>query len=277
MRFKGLAKFIYNNIPPPVNTRVGGMSLEDFTLRLMVWTIYLPQGIMAIRYRQHPFETWGRNVLVWLGGIAIVLLGKHPKYGFNAIFNQFMVPRQKLPKLPDGMLEKARLFKQNPKMLMEHLVNPLRPRENYLEIMREAGINLRTLGYKGPYTSEAMLKAVREKPFWPTLDINEKYKLHALRNMVRSASKRQAVENVIRRTTLCKYLSVGVSALLMAYLIGVALQKAVFDYIAPLDKRFKPRTKLNPELFEPPPYPGAKQLTDNRQRFQSLNTGGGWR
>lgn len=255
-----LATRLYNALPPPVNFRVGNISLEDLTARLMVWTIYLPQGIMAIRYRQNPFETWSRNILVWMGTIGATLLAKHPKYGFNAIFNEFMVPQARLKKLPDSLTGKIDFMRKHPRYLLDALVNPFRPKENYLQFLKEAGVNLKSFGYKG----EDLSVAIRKYRPWTSLDINEKMLLLQLKKGAKSAAKARAIENIVKRMTLCKFVSVGMSSMLIAYVIGVALQKAIFTFVAPLDKRFTPRVKL-PSGGDAAPQAGYNG------RFSALN------
>jgi hypothetical protein len=251
-RFRGMDSWLYNNLPPPVNMRVGGLSIEDFTNRLMVWTIYIPQGIMAIKYKQHPFETWGRNIIIWLGMLGVNIVGKHPKYGFNAGFNALMTPKEKLAPLPQSITERAGFFFKNPRQILNHLANPFRIDRNYLEIAREAGVNLKKVGVKGNL-AEAVKGAV-----WSKFDVNEHEKILGFADILleraekaggsrlkaRLTEQAQLVKKVAFRISAMKYLSVAAAAILMSVFVGVFLQKLVFMFIAPLDKKLVPTTKL---------------------------------
>lgn len=242
-RFQGFSGFLFKTLPPSLNLRVAGMALEDFTARIMVWLIYIPQGVMSILYRQNPFETWGRNILAWLGSVSVTMLGKHPKHGFNAIFNRMMIPRM-----------------QKPIHWSDRLFNRFRPRANYLELLHEAGVNLKAMGYKGDFTRQSLAKAVREKPFWNSLDVNEKMMLLSLRQTALQQGRRQkaqSIEEVLKKASGCKMLSVGTSAVIMALAIGVFLQKAVFKFISPLDRHLVPRTRMNKDGQPPGLAPSA--------------------
>jgi hypothetical protein len=231
VRFGGFAQTMFKTLPPALNLRVGGLSLEDFTARLMVWLIYLPQGIMAVLYRLNPFETWSRNIGAWLGSVGITLIGKHDKYGFNSIFNHMMIK----PKV------------KNPDSFLERLFNRMRPEANYLQLLKEAGVDMKKMGFKDELTKESFDKNVAKKAFWSGLDTNEKKMLLNLRQQAlrqKNMVKVGHVDQVMRRMFAARMLSVGTSAMLMAIVIGVLMQKAVFKFISPLDKRFTPRSSV---------------------------------
>jgi hypothetical protein len=64
------------------------------------------------------------------------------------------------------------------------------------------------------------------------------------KNLIR---KIDSIEQISKRISSTKIMSVMAAALLMAVVVGVFLQKLVFMFIAPLDKHLVPKTKLKPK------------------------------
>lgn len=225
LRFSGF------KLPKPPNMRIGGWSLEDFTSRLMVWLIYIPQGIMAILNKQVPFETWGRNMSVWLSTTGITSLGKSPKYGFNTFFNWFLM----LPQI------------KRPHNGLEKLLNRFRMPNNYLELLHEAEIDLKQMGFKGDFTKASFNDAVKKQSFWSALSVTEKMKLEKLKNKLisqKNFAKIKVIDQVQKRMAVSKISAIMLSAVIMALAVGIVVQKAIFKFVSPLDKRFVPKTDL---------------------------------
>lgn len=211
----------------PLNIiKLGNMSLPDWTSRLMTLGLYIPQGYFAIKYQRQPYETWGRNFLVWLSTFYLIMMSKKPDFPINLLFNQLFLPKQKTPK---GILSK--------------LVNPIRPEFNYLECFKRAGINLDKIGAKGDLS-----KIISKNAFWATLDLNElrqiKFYVERLKNRFRATSEirllreKIKVEKFLNNMLVMNVLKNLALAVLTAYCIGVLVPYLVFKYISPLDKQF---------------------------------------
>lgn len=248
IRFKGFAQTLYRNMPPPVNYRVGNISIEDATARTMVIpSVYIPQQIAAIKLRQNPYETGARNFFAWLGIIGVTLLAKHPTFGFNAIFNQFIVPKVQDPKTLNSKLshlkEEAEWQKIQSSPLLKW-INSKRPELNYLKIMNDAKINLKTLKYKAATDEASLLKAVRKGTYWADLDVNEKrLMLHFIKNELKNKPQSEAF-GLLKRISAFKMLALLFTAMMVAYVIGIWLQKIVFKYVSPLDRKFVPQSRV---------------------------------
>ncbi len=276
------ADWLFKNLPAPVNTRVGNLSLEDFSARLSVWTFYIPQGIMAIRTRQHPFETWGRNILAWFGVLGITLLGKHEKYGFNRWFNNLMLPKERLAPLPTSTPQFFGHVLRHPLKTLKYMVNDTRMEMNYLALAKKAGVRLREIGIK----SDELDKAIVKDAVWTKLDVNELFKVleYAKRLKTKAAKsnnehikrfltkRAQMAEGMVKRVSLCKYLAFAASTVLFTVTIGVMLQRAVFLFIAPLDRKFVPNVKVKLNTFD------NQDDKNSGSRFSGANHShrGGW-
>lgn len=249
-------------MPPAPNTNVGGLSLEDWAARSsLLASVYVPQGLLAIWERQGPIETWSRNVMTFIGGIAITMFAKHPTFGFNALSNQLMVPKDPLKRLPQGMFNKIGFFFKRPDAALRYGINALRPTYNYMEIFKDAGLNLKKLGYSGEQTAKDFLKVLKNKTFWTALDVNEKQRL------LNYAPKADLIKAMLKRITACKILSVIGSGILMTILTGIGVQLLVFSVFAPMDKYFTPKSeKKKQKKTDPYPLPPAA-TRELRQRI----------
>jgi hypothetical protein len=117
-------------------------------------------------------------------------------------------------------------------------------------IFHRAHLDLKTLGYSGPITPKALDAAIRQKPYWGSLDFTERklIRLYYERLMRQGATRQaQQIKQVMDRVLVCRLLATATSALFVVYIIGIALQQAVFKYISPLDRRFVPRTRFSLE------------------------------
>lgn len=268
----GFANWLVKTMPNAPNMVKGGLSLEDWAARSsLLASVYVPQGILALWERQGPIETWSRNIMTFIGGIAITIFAKHPTFGFNALANQFMFPKERLKALPKSLSEKLSFFMKRPKALVRYAVNALRPTYNYLELFKEAGLNLKKLGYSGGHTAQEMLKVMKNKTFWTALDVNQKQML------INYTPKASLIKALLKRITACKILSVIGSGILMTVLTGIGVQLLVFSIFAPMDRIFTPKSETRKKKFDPYPLPPAAAV-DLRQRaiaFAGSQSSGG--
>ena len=225
----------------PLNIiKLGNMSLPDWTSRLMTLGLYIPQGYFAIKYQRQPYETWGRNVLVWISTFYLIMLSKNPSFPINQFFNQLFLPKQQL-KRAKTIGQKLKLL-LSPKKLLNELINPFRPDFNYLECFKKAGINLQKLGITGNLSQE-----VKKAP-WSLLDLNELRQVkgyvdqlqmrYSVTSELRILGQKMKIERFLNNMLILNLVKSMTLALLTAYLIGIVVPYLVFRYISPLDKRF---------------------------------------
>jgi hypothetical protein len=273
VRFRGLEQLgvnLFKALPPPVNLN-SSLSLVDIVSRVQVIpSVYIPQGIYSIRLKEHPWETNTRNLLAWLGALGVTYLVKHKTLGLNMIFNQFLLPAEKLPRNASPL---------------SHLINRLKPdggpqgRYNYLKLMEDAGIDIQKLGYKGNGSPQSYLKAVKEQPYWTGLDVLQKKALVRLSKNPQVAQDIQnAASKLIQRMAVCKYLAVISAGILLTLTIGVFMQKLIFKFVAPLDEKYERERSLTPS--HPQIFVGANprvRPTSSGQTHGSAPTPGYYR
>lgn len=94
----GNVKFLNRDI------RKFNLSLEDWAARfLTVFSIYIPQGFLAVKENRHKWETNGRNVVIWTMTFALTALMKNDKFSANSWLNRFMAPNNHYDKIGFGI------------------------------------------------------------------------------------------------------------------------------------------------------------------------------
>lgn len=205
------------------DVRVGGMSLEDVAARAQTLIgVYLGQLYFSVKNQQHPWETNGRNAVVWLMTTYLVqLLKTDSKLGINTLLlNPFMRPRvdyskpiEPLPQIIKAPIERTGVKKlfhtlMTPvrmawgltlKLLsplapvanavakgVDRLINPLRMDVNYVDIMERAGV----------LVSDADRQAVAagKKSLWASLDVNKLSRINNLFDELKIAVKDKGLE-----------------------------------------------------------------------------------
>jgi len=108
--------------------RAGGLSLEDIAGRLQTLIgVYILQGYYAAKEHKHPYETNGRNAVVWLMTIALPALPKSENFGVNTLLlNPIMQKKGTASKIPG----------------MQNLLDKVRMDADYFDIIEKAGIKV---------------------------------------------------------------------------------------------------------------------------------------
>jgi|GEM_PF-6843444 len=221
------------------NPNVFGLSINDIASRINVFVaVYLPALFFSLHpHKKHFWETNGRNVLIWLTTIAVTLLGKHPKYGVNALLNKLMVHQQK-------DFPQTDTWKQKASNAWHHTLNTLKPDYDYYELLKIAGIDI---------SDEASKK--RENK-WSGLDNNQIEQLKIFKAKLEKGQipKHLTPEEVklftenatklMNRLSTMKLVSFGLITAATVYVVGILAMEIVFRYIAPLDPDFD-ASKLN--------------------------------
>lgn len=232
----------------PMDTREMGLSIADLSSRTFVWFLYVPQSIAAFLYKEHPIETTSRNLLSWAASLLIAVGLKHPSWGINSLFAQWMLPKNLKPHVPS-------FFNK----LLYTLSNPLRPKYNYLQLIQKVDPSLtKTIGYSGSKKLADLNKAIIKKAFWsqPDFDFNISSKLALYQKQYQLMGQTQEakqIKNFLFRKNLCRLFSVGTGGIITGLLIGVLLQKVIFRFFEPLDKKFFPEenAKHQKEITDP--------------------------
>jgi hypothetical protein len=215
------------------DVRVGGLSLEDMAGRLQTLIgVYLLQGYFAVKHEKHPWETNGRNAIVWLMTLALTSITKSENYGVNTIlFNPFM--KQKGAAI--------RLFP-----FLRPLLDKARMDVDYLDIIQAAGIKIRD--------SEKTAALKGTKALWASswLDDNKMKKIenHLIQlvhkgETASDAEKamRQAIPKFFNRINAFNLASTGIITAATVYFIGGVAMRIVNKFISPLDKDFDEHKK----------------------------------
>lgn len=287
------------------DVRKGGLSLEDVAGRLQTLLgIYLLQGYYAVKDDKHPWETNGRNAMIWVMTLLLQHMTKSESYGVNTLlFNPFM--RQK------GVLSS-----ENTKM--QNFLDRYRMKVDYLDILQDSGISINTDDLKGARTGKKALWAAS----W--LDGNKadliKKRFEALENMILQSEKDtdkyqklltdakarqefikaathvngstgetlinglskeqsaiyQSIPKFFRRINGLNLASTGLIMGATIYLIGGVAMDIVNKVISPLDKDYqgnkkkKPGEPQKPSLFAKshPPSPNVNEASYHPTQFK---------
>lgn len=223
--------------------RVGGLSLEDMAGRLLTLIgIYIPQGYFAIKDEKHPWETNGRNAVVWLMTIALTSLTKSENYGVNTVL------------LNPLMQQKGSAVKFLP--FLKPLVDPLRMDLDYLTILENSGINISAAEKEGAIKGKKALWASS----W--LDANKLEKIqNRLTELTEKSAKKaklsdmekhmlEAIPSFFKRINTFNFVSVGIITAATVYFIGGVAMRIVNKVFSPLDKDYDgPNAKKSPGAF----------------------------
>ena len=122
---------LFNN-----DIRWGGLSLEDMASRVQTLLgVYLLQGYYAIKDDKHPWETNGRNAVIWVMTLLLQNLAKSENYGVNTLlFNPFMRQKGYLSSEMSGL---------------QKFLDRGRMNVDYLDILQDAGIKISDDELKG--------------------------------------------------------------------------------------------------------------------------------
>jgi len=245
LRHGNVSWWLYKKLPEPFDITAGGLTIQDWSTRIMLLSLYAPRIFLAFKYRQHPIEITGREATIWFSQLALLLLQRSP-YGFNKWVDPFMHPKLKVIPPKTGFLSGLRTG-------LAAWVNTHRIDANYLEFLKKAGIKLHT---KNPDLS----KAVKEAS-WFHLRANEmntlvlyfeklKKQLPSLEGEARRVQQKeiQNLNRFINRFTYLKGATFTISTLLISLVVGVWVNKFIFKFFAPFDKKFVPKTKLASNL-----------------------------
>jgi hypothetical protein len=235
----GLAKAIQKLFTAKLfksDVRFGGLSLEDIASRVQtIVGVYLLQGYFSVKDQKHPWETNGRNVLVWILGILVPLLSKHPTIGVNPVLDKLFMKKRN----------------ENPSNWFSAQLNKLRMPIDYKQILEGAGI---------------------EKPKegdWAKMDANKLHRIRMFKEELENRAKGlgaplnaeeqkllEHMPGLLRRLNVFPLVSTAIITAATVYIIGVLAMKAVYKFIAPLDKDFNPNG-----VNRPKPPPGAVPQT----------------
>lgn len=139
------------------DARVGGLSIEDIMARAQTLIgLYFLQTYSAFKDEKHPWETLGRNAVVWTGGFYLTKLLKSENFGVNTLFiNPFMrqqgTPvldlRGKVRTLINFVTRQTETPEQAEKSLgwlrFEKLIDWARLPVDYTEILEKAGLSIK--------------------------------------------------------------------------------------------------------------------------------------
>ncbi|WP_373531747.1 hypothetical protein [Vampirovibrio sp.] len=236
------------------DVRMGGLSLEDVAGRLQTLIgVYLLQGYYAVKDDKHPWETNGRNAMIWVMTLVLQNLTKSENYGLNTLLcNPFM--RQK------GHLSSEMSWLQNG-------LDKVRMDADYLDILQDAGISIDPDEMKGARKGKKALWASS----W--LDANKtdliKRRYEALKAKVSTQDGKEVLSQLSReeqkiyksipsffyRINAWNGLSTAIIVGSTIYLIGGVAMKIVNKVISPLDKDFDgPKNKQAGQPFKPSPF-----------------------
>lgn len=210
------------------DARVGGLSLEDIAGRLQTLIgVYILQGYFAYKDHKHPWETNGRNAVVWLMTLALTTWSKSESYGINTlVFNHFMQEKGTPNKVPG---------------LRKLLLDPLRMDVDYMKILDKAGINIEDK------EKDAAMKG--QKALWASswLDSNKvmriqnyekELKVKLANGTIKADEKTMlaAIPKFFNRVNIANFGSTAVITLATMYLIGSVAMKIVNKLFTPLDE-----------------------------------------
>jgi hypothetical protein len=226
--------------------------------------IYIPQGYFAYRDNKHPWETNGRNAVVWLMTLGLTSLTKSENYGVNTLL------------LNPIMQQKGSAVWNT--HILRPFVDPLRMEVDYVDILKDAKISLSDAEKEGA--------AKGKKALWASswLDTNkiEKIQNRLVELNAKAATEKltdaeQAIQHSIpklfRRINLFNGVSTGIITAATVYFIGGVAMKIVNKVFTPLDKNqddqkpskqpgiiYPPSTMVQPGMPYPPLYGYNRRL-----------------
>lgn len=219
------------------DVRMGGLSLEDVAGRLQTLIgVYLLQGYYAVKDDKHPWETNGRNAMIWVMTLVLQNLTKSENYGLNTLLcNPFM--RQK------GHLSSEMAWLQNG-------LDKFRMDADYLDILQDAGISMSTDELKGAREGKKALWASSWLDANKTDLIRRRYE--SLKSRVSTQEGKEilsqltqeeqkiykSIPSFFNRINSWNNLSTAIIVGSTIYLIGGVAMKIVNKVISPLDKDF---------------------------------------
>lgn len=241
----------------PIDMRYKNLSFQDWASRFSILGVYVSQGIIAIQHHRRPMETWLRNFGAWYLTAQIMMYTKDPASLYSWVMNQTMVPK----KPASSFLSQKYSFWErlkNPRIFLDKALNPYRPKWNYLDWCRRAGINLKSIGVNGKLSEEVYKSAI-----WNTLDVNELrlldffkqqlYRRGMAHKQPRLLNQVKALESFIANITKMRMASVGVQSVGTILLVGIFVPWAAIKIAAPFDKRFeRPQRRFDLDLNKKP-------------------------
>lgn len=222
------------------DVRKGGLSLEDVAGRLQTLLgVYLLQGYYSVKDDKHPWETNGRNAMIWVMTLLLQHMTKSESYGVNTLlFNPFM--RQK------GVLSSEHQGTQK-------FLDRFRMKVDYVDILQDAGISMKSTELDGARSGKKALWAAS----W--LDNNKaeliKKRFEALKDKAADKTKTltaeekkiyEAIPQFFRRINGLNLASTGLIMGATIYLIGGVAMEIVNKVISPLDKDYQGNKNKQP-------------------------------
>lgn len=230
-----------------MDVRKGGLSLEDVAGRLQTLIgVYLLQGYYSIKDDKHPWETNGRNALIWVMTLMLQNMTKSESHGVNTLlFNPFM--RQK------GSLSFER-------EQFQKVIDRFRMDADYLDILQDSGISVSHDDMKGAKAGKKALWAASWLDDNKANLIKKRYEVlkeKALRGTLSQEEQKiyQSIPRFFRRINGLNIASTGLIMGATIYLIGGVAMKIVNKVISPLDKDYHGNKHKQPgELQKHSPF-----------------------
>jgi hypothetical protein len=222
------------------DVRIFNMSLEDVAGRLQtILGVYLLQGIFAVKDQKHPWETNGRNFVVWVLGTALTIFSKDRTWGVNNWLDKlFMRPRRAIPKEASAIRRRY-----------THALNALRMPLDYRDILKNAGIEDARQGA------------------WACMDANKLHRLKRYYTKLQAKppgaldkAEKEILDHMpafLRRLNLFPLVSTGIITAGTIYIVGGLAMDIVYKFIAPFDKDFDPSKLKNAKKSSATPAPAA--------------------
>lgn len=234
--------------------RVGGLSLEDMAGRLLTLIgIYIPQGYFACRDNKHPWETNGRNAVVWLMTLGLTSLTKSENFGVNTLLlNPLMQQKGSAVRYASFLQAPMNLLKNKLGIKVDYVdilnkqaqfvMDKLRMDVDYVDILKDAKISL------SDAEKEGAIKGT--KALWASswLDANkvEKIQNHFEELKAKEATEpgltvsekamKEAIPKFFKRINSFNFVSTALITAATVYFIGGVAMKIVNKLFTPLDK-----------------------------------------
>lgn len=233
------------------DVRMGGLSLEDMAGRLQTAIgVYLLQGFYAVKEEKHPWETNGRNAIVWLMTLALTSLTKSENYGVNTVFlNPFMKQKGTAVRFAPSFIRNA--------------IDALRMDMDYVDIIEKCGIKISD--------SEKAGAQKGTKALWASswLDANKVEKVQnkllelSQKDTLTDAEKelKEAIPKFFKRINTFNMASTAIITAATVYFIGGVAMRIVNKFISPLDKDFDGNKPNKPPVTpgQIPPQPAISR------------------
>lgn len=240
--------------------RMRGLSMEDVAARsLTLFGLYIPQGFLSIKDQRHPYETNGRNALMWTLSVFLTQFLKNKGFGVNSLFlNPLMIEKSQLTTFDRqaDIPKDAGFFIRTIHRTMKPPINWVQRQLNrafgmdgdYLAVLKDAGIDVNKKDIPN-----AMMGITAP---WADLDNNKidliNHRYSELKKLVQkdgleALSKLEsplpeavyrAYPKVLKRLNIFPVISTSIIAAVTIYVIGGLAMIPVYKFIAPLDKDF---------------------------------------